>query len=102
MIRFDDHLLSFHLMCDDKGRHYVYVKEENPKTHIPESMIVLDLEPSMKRNHFTAFQNLPANDENRLISSLLSNKKIWYDDRLTGAYFNNFLAQSVMQLNRIK
>ena len=102
MIVFDDHLLSFHLMTDDKGRSYIYVKEENPKMHIPEETIVLDLQPSMKRNHYTAFQNLPSNDENRLISSLISNKKIWYDNRMTGAFFNNFLAQSVLQLNRIK
>lgn len=102
MIIFDDHLLSFHLMKDDRGRNYLYVREEDPKMHIPEDITVLDLMPSMKRNRFTAFQNLPSNDENRLIASLLSNKKIWYDSRMTGAYFNNFLAQSVMQLNRIK
>lgn len=102
MIVFDDHLLSFHLMTDDKGRSYLFVKEEDPKMHIPEETIVLDLHPSMKRNHFTAFQNLPSNDENKLISSLISNKKIWYDNRMTGAFFNNFLAQSVMELNRIK
>lgn len=102
MIVFDDHLLSFHLMTDDRGRSYLYVKEENNKMHVPEDMIVLDLQPSMKRNHYTAFQNLPATDENRLIASLLSNKKIWYDNRMTGAFFNNFLAQSQLSLNRIK
>ena len=102
IILFDDHLLTFHLMIDERGRSYLYVKEDDPKMHIPEEMIVLDLQPSMKRNHYTAFQNLPSSDENRLIASLLSNRKIWYDSRLTGAYFNNFLAQSVMQLNRIK
>lgn len=102
MIIFDDHLMSFHLMTDDRGRSYIYVKTEDVRMHIPENVTVLDLIPSMKRNHFTAFQNLPSNDENRLISSLISNKKIWFDSRLTGAYFYNFLAQSVMQLNRIK
>ena len=94
--------MSFHLMTDDKGRSYIYVKNEDVKMHIPEDVIVLDLNPSMKRNRYTAFQNLPSNDENRLISSLISNKKIWFDDRMTGAYFYNFLAQSVSQLNRIK
>ena len=102
MIVFDDHLMSLHLMTDDRGRSYLYVKEEDPKMHITEDMTVLDMTPSMKRNHFTAFQNLRANDETRLISSLLSNKKIWYDNRMTGAYFNNFLAQSTLQWNRVK
>ena len=71
-------------------------------TYIPESDVVLDLNPSLKRNHYTAFQNLPPSDENKLIASLISNQKIYYDDRMTGAYFNNFLSQSVLQLNRLK
>lgn len=102
MIRFDDKLMSFHLMTDDKGRSYIYVKEESPRTHIPEETIVLDLAPSMKRNHYTAFQNLPNNDENKLIASLIANKKVYFDNRMTGAYFSNFLAQSQLSLNRFK
>ena len=102
VIRFDDKLMSFHLMIDDHARSYLYVKMENMKMHIPEECIVLDLEPSMKRNYYTAFQNLPVNEENKMIAALLSNKKIYFDDRMTGAYFYNFLAQSQMALNRIK
>ena len=101
MIRFDDRLMSFHLMTDDRARSYLYVKNEDPKTHIEESTIVLDLQPSMKRNHYTAFQNLPVNDETRMIAALLSNKKVYFDDRMTGAYFYNFLAQSQLELNRV-
>lgn len=101
MIRFDDHLMSFHLMTDDRARSYLYVRDEDPKTHIDESTIVLDLQPSLKRNHFTAFQNLPSSEENRMIAALLSNRKVYFDDRMTGAYFFNFLAQSQIELNRV-
>ncbi len=101
MIRFDDRLMSFHLMIDDKARAYIYVRSENPRTHIDEETIVLDLQPSMKRNHYTAFQNLPATEENRTIAALLSNKKVYFDDRMTGAYFFNFLSQSMLQLKRV-
>ena len=101
-IRFDDRLMSFHLMTDDRGRNYLYVMTEEMNTHIPESDVVLDLNPSLKRNHYTAFQNLPPSEENKMISSLISNQKIYYDDRMTGAYFNNFLSQSMLQLNRLK
>lgn len=101
-IVFDDHLMSLHLMRDDQARMYMYVRSEDPKTHMPEEIPVLDLQPSLKRNHYTALQNLPLNDELRLIASLLSNKKVYFDDRMTGAYFYNFMAQSQMELNRIK
>lgn len=101
MIRFDDRLMSFHLMTDDRARSYLYVRSEDPKTHITEDTIVLDLQPSMKRNHYTAFQNLPSTDQNRMIASLLSNRKIYFDERMTGAYFFNFLSQSQLELNRI-
>ena len=102
MIVFDEHLMSFHLMTDDRARSYLYVKSESPGQHVPEDMIVLDLQPSLKRNHYTALQNLPLTDELKMIISLLSNKKIYFDDRMTGAYFYNFLSQSQMELNRIK
>ena len=101
IIRFDERLMSLHLMTDDRARSYLYVRTEDPKMHIDESTIVLDLQPSVKRNHYTALQNLPASDENRTISALLSNRKIYFDERMTGAYFYNFLSQSQLQLNRI-
>ena len=101
VVLFDDRKMMMHLMINDNGDPYLYVRTLQD-FRITDDLIVMDLLPNMKKNYYTAFQNLPLNDTTRMIYSLLTNKKIYFDDRMTGAYFYNFLSQSQLQLNRIK
>ena len=101
VVLFDDRKMMMHLMINDNGDPYLYVRTMQD-FRITDDLIVMDLLPNMKKNYYTAFQNLPLNDTTRMIYSLLTNKKIYFDDRMTGAYFYNFLSQSQLQLNRIK
>ena len=101
VVLFDDRKMMMHLMINDNGDPYLYVRTLQ-EFRITDDLIVMDLLPNMKKNYYTAFQNLPLNDTTRMIYSLLTNKKIYFDDRMTGAYFYNFLSQSQLQLNRIK
>ena len=101
VVLFDDRKMMMHLMINDSGDPYLYVRTLQD-FRITDDLIVMDLLPNMKKNYYTAFQNLPLNDTTRMIYSLLTNKKIYFDDRMTGAYFYNFLSQSQLQLNRIK
>lgn len=94
-VRFDDKLMILHLMID-KNKQYLFVQNVKNTTTLSSHMAVLDLQPNPKPNYYTSFNNLPMDNKvNQLIIDLLNNSKICYDKPMTGAYFNNFVSQSI-------
>jgi len=93
-IKFDEKLLECHIMVDS-GEFYLFVREINPKTNIGHYNIVLDLIPNVKPYYYTSLMNIPSNKIPPILPEIINNNKIWFDKRLTGAYFYNYMSQSV-------
>lgn len=92
-IKFDEKLMELHIM-DEKRNYYVFVRNVNPKTPIPNRCFVLDLTPSTKNNYFVSLMSIPIDRLPPILPELITNQKIWFDDKMTGSYFYNFMAQS--------
>lgn len=97
---FDNQLMYVHVMRDNSGS-YLFVQNIKNTTQLSKRIWVLDLQPNTKSNYYTSFNNLPVCDTTTLIFDLLSNNKVWYDSRLTGAYFNNFMSQSGVNVRKV-
>ena len=93
-IKFDDKLMELHIMAQNRD-YFVYVREISNKTSLPNRIIVLDLIPNPKINYYTSLANIPISQLPPVLVDLVNNNKIWFDKKLTGAYFYNFMAQSM-------
>ena len=90
-----------------KNRDYfLFVREISNKTALSNKYIILDLVPNPKSNYYTSLMNVPLERLPSALPDLINNNKIWFDKKLTGAYFYNFMAQSMnnkksgMSMNR--
>ena len=97
---FDDKVMYLHVMRDNRS-HYLFVQMVSNKTQLSKRMWVLDLKPNTQPNYYTCFDNLPVCEITKLIFELMNNNKVWFDDRLTGSYFNNFVSQSTPAVRRL-
>lgn len=104
-IKFDEKILEFHMMAKNRD-FFVYVREISNRTTLPNKYLVLDLVPNPKSNYYTSLMNIPPEKLPPSLPELINNNKIWFDKKLTGAYFYNFMAQSLnnkksgMSMNR--
>ena len=79
-----------------KNRDYfVYVREISNRTTLSNKYLVLDLVPIPKNNYYTSLANVPPERLPPILFDLVNNNKIWFDTKLTGSYFYNFMAQSM-------
>lgn len=99
-IRFDDHLMDCHIMIE-KGDYYLFVRELSNKTNIGRSNIVLDLIPNTNPNYYTSLANVPIGRLPEILFTIVNNNKIWFDNRMTGAYYYNFMAQAFNNRTRL-
>ena len=92
-VTFDDKWMIVHLMRDT-NKQFLFVQAVKDHSQIGKNWLVLDLVPNPKPNYYTSFANIPQSRVSDTILDLLNNNKIWFDDNLTGSYFNNFISQS--------
>lgn len=93
LILFDGKRLLLHYMIH-KDERYLYVQMLKDGQTTPKRLVTLSLKPSTNPDYYTSFQTLPKSPVVLDIGDLLADKKIWFDDRLTGSYFFNFVSQS--------
>ena len=93
-IKFDEKILEFHLMAKNRD-YFLFVREISNKTTLSNKYIILDLVPNPKSNYYTSLMNVPLERLPPALPDLINNNKIWFDKKLTGAYFYNFMAQSM-------
>lgn len=99
-VKFDDKVMLMHVMKKERST-YLYVQMIKPKTCLKHDLWVLDLIPNAKPNYYTSFENLPVCNITQIIADLVNNRKICFDDKMTGSYFFNFIAQSMNNKNKL-
>ena len=80
---------------------YLFVQNIKPQTTLKRDIWVLDLMPNAKPNYYTSFENLPVCTITQIMADLVNNKKICFDEKITGSYFYNFIAQSMNNKNKL-
>ena len=93
-IRFDEKILELHIMSKNRD-YFVYVREISSRTTLSSKYLVLDLVPIPKNNCYTSLANVPPERLPTILFDLINNNKIWFDTKLTGSFFYNFMAQSM-------
>ncbi len=93
LILFDGKRMLLHYMVHNDDQ-YIFVQMLKDKETTPKRLVTLCLNPSTNPDWFTSFQTLPKTSVVLAMCDLMTDRKIWFDDRLTGSYFYNFVSQS--------